>query len=120
MGKELNDSEAKVQQSCVMWFRNTYELAHHAPRLLMFSVPNEDIDPRARMKKKATGALAGVSDTIIDTGEWLVYCEFKDAKGAQKEEQKKFQERVEALGRKYWLIRDKETFQEKVIELIGY
>ena len=81
----------------------------------MFSVPNEGKDLLEQIKKKATGLMKGVSDTIIVFHEKTVYCEFKDEKGKQKPDQILFQDKVERLGHEYWLIRDKETFKEKVL-----
>jgi hypothetical protein len=109
-------SESKIQQECVIWFTNTFCLKHHSPRLLMFSVPNEGKDAKEQSRKLQTGMLSGVSDTIIDFGKKLVYCEFKDDKGKQSDKQVKFQERVESLGREYWVIRSLEDFKTKVYE----
>jgi hypothetical protein len=114
----MERTEASIQQQCIQHFRNTYCLAHHDPRFLMFSVPNEGKNVLEQMKKKATGMLPGVSDTIIDFGFDIVYCEFKDAKGKQREDQIKFQQRVELMGRKYWLIRSLDEFVENVEKLL--
>lgn len=114
----VSKTEAAIQQECVMWLRNNYCLAHHSPRYIMFSVPNEGIDPKEQSRKKAIGLLNGVSDTIIDTGKALIYCEFKDEKGRQTPAQVEFQSRVETLGREYWLVRSLEQFKEMVSKII--
>jgi hypothetical protein len=108
------DKESRIQQDCIKWFRNNYCLKHHGPQLVMFSVPNEGKDLFEQLKKKATGLMKGVSDTVIVFPGKTVYCEFKDEKGKQRPDQLLFQEKVEKLGHEYWLIRDKDTFQVKV------
>lgn len=107
-------TEAAIQQKCIMWFRNTYGLEHHNPQCVIFSVPNEGRDVVEQMKKKATGMLKGASDTVIVMPGKTIYCEFKDAVGRQKPEQKKFQAKIEALGHKYWLVRTVEEFIELI------
>lgn len=109
-------SESRIQQQCVIWFNNTFCLKHHEPRLLIFSVPNEGKDVAEQSRKIQIGLLRGVSDTIIDFGNKIVYCEFKDGTGKQSDKQREFQERVENLGREYWLIRSLEEFKKKVNE----
>lgn len=110
-------TESAIQQECVMYFRNNFGLKHHKPRLLMFSVPNEGKNMIEQSRKKAIGLMSGVSDTIIDTGKDIIYCEFKDAKGVQSPKQKEFQEHVESLGRKYWVIRSLEEFKSYLTQL---
>jgi len=105
-------TESAIQQECVMYLRNNYGLKHHKPRILIFSVPNDGRSAVEQMRKKATGLMAGVSDTVIDTGSIIIYCEFKDYRGVQSPKQKEFQSHVESLGRLYWVIRSLEEFIE--------
>jgi hypothetical protein len=107
-------SESKIQQECWMHFTNTYCLKHHNPRLLMFSVPNDSANVMEQMRKKATGLIAGVSDTIIVFPNKVVFCEFKDEKGRQSERQIEFEQRVNKLGFEYWIVRSLEQFKELV------
>lgn len=104
--------EDSIQQEIIMWFRNNYCLKFHNPRYVVYSVPNDGKDVKEQMRKKATGMLPGVSDFIIDTGISVLYVEVKDEKGRQKPAQEEFQQRVEALGREYWLVRSLKDFQE--------
>ena len=124
MGSYANEieemkTEGRIQQDCVKWFRNNFGLKIHAPQLVIFSVPNESSDLVETMKKKAIGLLSGAADTIIVFQDSVVFCEFKDGKGRQSPKQKDFQEKVEKLGHEYWLIRDQETFEEKVNEYLS-
>lgn len=110
-------SEAKIQQSCYIWFNNTYCLKHHNQRCLMFSVPNEGLDAKEQSRKKAVGMLPGVSDTILVLPNKVIFCEFKDAKGRQSDKQIDFENRVTALGFEYWIIRNLEDFKNKIAQL---
>lgn len=114
MVNEKLKSEDKIQQECVMWFRNTYGLNHHTPKLLMFSVPNSGQNVKEQLKKKAVGLLPGVADTIIVMPNKTIYCEFKDDKGIQSPAQKIFESDVIALGHEYWIIRSLDLFRIKI------
>jgi len=107
-------SEDRLQQLCFMHFTNTYCLKHHEPRLLMFSVPNDSASVTEQMRKKATGLIAGVSDTIIIFPNKVVFCEFKTPTGKQSDSQIDFEARVNKLGFEYWIVRDLETFKNLV------
>jgi hypothetical protein len=107
-------SEDRLQQLCFMHFTNTYCLKHHEPRLLMFSVPNDSASVTEQMRKKATGLIAGVSDTIIVFPNKVVFCEFKTPTGKQSDSQIDFEARINKLGFEYWIIRDLETFKKFV------
>lgn len=111
-----NKIEDQNQAEIVEWFNNNYCLKHHSPRGIIFSVPNGGSRNKVEaMTLKATGLLAGVSDTImiLPTGK-LIFCEVKTETGAQSKEQIEFQKRVEALGFEYWLVRGLADFQKKV------
>lgn len=121
-----------IQQSCYIWFTNNYGLKHHSPRLLFYSVANEigasvaysigntkkikDTLSRVMAKFKLTGFKKGVADVHLcfPNGK-LVYIEFKTATGTQRPEQKEFQQQVEALGFKYYIVRSLEEFKSIVL-----
>lgn len=103
--------EVAIQQSCLIWFQNTYGLNHHNPKMLMFSVPNEGKSAIEQMRKKAMGMKAGVSDTIIVLPNKVIFCEFKDEKGKQSDKQIQFEKDVRALGFEYWVIRSLDLFR---------
>jgi len=107
-------SESRIQQEIVMHYRNNYCLAHHSPRHIIFSVPNERKDKKEQMKMIQTGLFAGVSDLIIVRKNEVVFVEVKDDKGRQSEKQKKFQKMVEELGHRYILVRSFEDFNKKL------
>ena len=106
----MKKSEGKIQQECVIYFRNNNLKTNN----LMFSVPNEGKSVVEQMYKKSLGMLSGVSDTIIILSNKVIFCEFKDATGKQSDNQKMFQNKVETLGFEYWLIRNIEDFKNKL------
>lgn len=57
---EDNLTESRIQQEIAIFYRNTYCLAHHTPRCLILSVPNEG-NPRLSQ----IGAFPGASDLIV-------------------------------------------------------
>jgi len=93
-------SESKLQQECVEWFKNTYCLKHHNPQKIIFHVANE-----GQQKLIPIGLLPGVSDLIIVDVNRVIFVELKTETGIQSDKQKLFQNKVEALGHEYWLIR---------------
>ena len=130
----MNTLEAKLQAEMVQYFNNTYCLRHHSPRCLIFSVPNEIANEiansiKAKLPKnfwsliektimvimskfKATGLKAGVSDLIVLLPNEARFYEVKNEIGRQSEKQKEFQATVEALGFKYYLVRNLEEFKK--------
>ena len=80
----------------------------------MFSVPNEGKDMHEQLKKKATGLMKGVSDTIIVLPGKVIFCEFKDSKGKLRPDQIKFNEKVTSLGHIYAVVRSMEEFIELI------
>ena len=106
----MKKSEGKIQQECVIYFRNNNLKTNN----LIFSVPNEGKSAAEQMYKKAIGMMAGVSDTIIIMQNKIIFCEFKDDHGKQSDKQIIFQKKVENLGFEYWLIRSIEEFKIKI------
>lgn len=110
-------TESRIQSECVQWFRNNYCLKHHNPSCIMFSVSNEGKNAAEQMRKVSMGMMAGVSDTIIVFPNHVIFCEFKDDKGRQSDKQKEFEQRINALGFDYWLIRNFEEFKQKILSI---
>lgn len=132
-------TEDFLQQSCWKWFNENYGMKKHSPRLMFYSVANEigfsvgseiareykiSTSPQGKFWKcinkvynkfKLTGFKKGVADVHLcfPNGK-LVYIEFKTATGTQRPEQKEFQQQVEALGFKYYIVRSLEEFKSIV------
>jgi hypothetical protein len=102
-------SEASIQSECVRWFNNNYCLKTQENRGLIFSVPNESVV--SQQKFVNLGLLRGVSDTIVLMKGICLFIEFKTQIGYQSEYQKEFQNRVELLGFKYYVVRSLVEFQ---------
>ena len=100
-------TEAELQKSIVEYLNKNY------PQLLVFSVPNESTY-RRRNYFHQLGMLSGVSDLIIVFLNTVLFIECKAPRGRQSTEQVNFQKRVEALGFKYYIIRDLDEIKELV------
>jgi hypothetical protein len=107
-------TEAKIQQECVLWFRNNYQ-RKGIDKGIVFSVPNERKSYLEIKDLLLTGLLSGVSDLIVVLKGKVLFIELKNAKGTQSEKQKRFEYLVKKLGFPYYLVRDFETFK-KIIE----
>jgi hypothetical protein len=111
-------SEDKLQQQCVMWFRNNYCTKLNDPRYLIYSIPNDGKNQMEQMRKISMGLYTGASDTVLDFGFDLIYCEFKTLDGIQGKNQIDFEQLVTKLGRKYVIIRTIEDFKNLVYDTI--
>jgi hypothetical protein len=108
--------EAKLQKSCVRWFRMQYPSIEP----LLFAVPNggsrNEIEA-AELKRQ--GVTPGVSDLILlvrsKTGKYPSLCiEMKAEDGSQSENQEKWQRSCEAAGNRYVVCRTLDSFMEEV------
>ena len=112
-------SEDRIQQDCVMWFRNEF------PKLRgrLYSVPNGGLrNKREAMLLKSTGVYPGVSDLhllvkeVINTENGVikypttVYIELKTEIGVQSDDQEEWQRLVEDMGFIYYMIRTQVEF----------
>jgi hypothetical protein len=109
-----NFSEGKIQQSIVIFYKNSYCLNHHTPQHCIFSVPNEGRSKIETLQKKAIGMMSGVSDLIILRPGEVIFVEVKTPTGTQSPSQKIFQSIVEALGFRYLLVRSLEQFKNEI------
>lgn len=106
------DIEHHTQVACVRWFRMQYPEYAHA----LFAVPNggrRDAVTGARLK--AEGVIAGVSDLIFLKSNALygaLLIEFKDEKGRQSPEQKRWQQLITADEHyRYVIVRSFDDFR---------
>ena len=108
----MRDSESKIQSDCVRWYTNTYCLAHHSPRCIIWHTPNEN-----QHKHTNLGVLGGVPDLCLIHMGQLIFIEMKDEKGKLRPAQLDFKKRVEAHGFKWFLCRSLESFKEIIKKL---
>jgi len=107
----MKHQESSLQTSCVKWFRYQY------PHLVIYAVPNGGSrNVREAQRLKSEGVLAGVADlTILLPQGKSLYIEMKVKGNRQTPNQKKFQQKAEALGHKYYVCYSFEDF-EKVVK----
>lgn len=108
----MKKAESAIQQSAVVWFNNSYCLSSHAPRCVIFSIPNESETAWETQKKINTGLMKGAADCIILLPNSVcLFMECKTHIGVQSPAQKSFQIRVETLGFHYYIYRSLDEFQ---------
>jgi hypothetical protein len=105
-------TENKVQQEIYLFFKLNYCLPKHENRCMIFSVPNDSSNAIEQQRKVNTGLLAGVSDLIVLRNNETIFIEVKTSTGRQSPKQKEFEERVNLLGFKYFLVRSLEEFKK--------
>lgn len=103
MVNRSENPEFKIQSAAIKLFRLKY------PKYIIFSTNNE-ATYKAKQYFASLGLLKGVSDTIIITDKEVIFCEFKAGRNRQSLEQKLFQQQVEQLGYKYWLVYSLDEF----------
>jgi hypothetical protein len=121
-------SEAKIQQDCVLWYRNNFCLVHHNPRCMIFSIPNEGRGA-ASAQLIATGLYPGCADLVIfhsrnnreneyGSPKGLpVFIEVKRDDGVQSENQMKFEEHAKECYVTYRIVRSLDEFKRVVENL---
>jgi len=104
----IRRAEDSIQQEIFMWYNNTYCLAHHTPRRMIFSVPNEGKPELVR-----TGLYPGASDLLVfhTPSRPPLFVEVKTPSGIQSNNQKSFESHVTSLGMQYFLVRSLEDFK---------
>lgn len=100
--------EWHLQSACIKWFRLQY------PQWMMFSVPMEAIW-KNKNYFEGSGAMSGVSDTIILMDGRVLFVEFKSRYGRQSPVQVNFQKDVERLGFEYKVIKSFDEFQQYIL-----
>ena len=103
-------SEASLQQSIIIWFRNNYQMNGKG---LIFSVANESTYKNKTFKN--TGTMAGVSDLIVVLPNKTIFVELKTETGIQSDKQKLFESKIKELNQEYYLIRSLEQFKKTIL-----
>ena len=111
------NKEDLLQQKCVIWFKNNYQMHGKG---LCFSVPNGGTRNIIEAKKlKATGTMPGVSDLIVVLDSKVLFIELKTDIGKQSDAQKIFENKITNLNHEYILIRNEEEFKNTILSRIG-
>lgn len=118
MQTQIEISEARLQQECFLWHWNTRPSERRTLFCTFSNAPNVIIQAQLR----GMGLIKGSSDLFYlkrvsggnNIGEslWRVFClECKIDSGRQSPDQKKYQERVEAMGWTYKIFRSLSEFK---------
>jgi|SRR5210317_2121565 len=110
-------SEDALQQKCVFWFWNEYP----SLRGLLFSVPNGGTRSGKEGKKlNLTGVVSGVCDLILlyNNRAFLIEMKTEHKRSKQSTNQRLWQEKVEAHGFHYFIVRSLQDFKELIRLLI--
>jgi len=111
------NKEDLLQQKCVIWFKNNYQM--HGKGLI-FAIPNGSSRHIVEAKKlKATGTMPGVSDLIVVLDSKVLFIELKTDIGKQSDAQKLFETKITNLNHEYILIRNEEEFKNTILSRIG-
>jgi hypothetical protein len=111
------NKEDLLQQKCVIWFKNTYQMHGKG---LVFAIPNGGSRNIIEAKKlKATGTMPGVSDLIVVLDSKVLFIELKTDIGKQSESQILFETKIKNLNHEYILIRNEEEFKTTITSRIG-
>ena len=109
----MRHPEQQLQKQCYQWFLLQYPKQYG---LLFMNLNN----PRSKINgaiMKASGLVAGVADmTYLKDGK-AYFFELKANKGRQSDNQKQWQEIVEAEGFSYQIIRSLDEFQTAIKKL---
>jgi len=109
-------TESQLQQKIVIDFKNNYQCKGLG---LIFAVPNGGSRNIIEAKNlKLTGSMAGVSDLIVLIKNKCDFLEIKIEKGIQSDAQKIFQQRVEALGFEYYLIKSFQDYEKYKLQTL--
>jgi len=118
----LHKTESKIQQEIVKWYRNTHCLAHHSPRSMILSIPNEGRGANSAQLIQ-TGLYSGCADLLVIRQQWVgddgmsrpveevLFFEVKTPAGIQSVKQKAFEKHCNQTGVGYYLVRSLNEFK---------
>ncbi len=127
-------SESRIQQELVTWYRNTYCLAHHNPRCMIFSIPNEGRGA-ASAALINTGLYPGCADlqvlhvkeqwrnnydgekVLVGYRTIVLFIECKREDGVQSDKQKEFEKHSRQVGSDYHIVRSLDEFRGVIEKL---
>lgn len=120
--RKRGSPEGAIQSRCIQIAWNEYP----ETRGIYYAIPNEnsrgDSNAITGAIRKSYGIVAGVADTMLAMargGYFGLYIEFKSEIGRQRKEQVEFQQRVEAQGYKYVVVRSVEEWRKEWDEYLA-
>ena len=108
-------TEEQLQSSCVQWFWNTYP----KHRRMLFHVDNNSWNSVIGARKKALGVVSGPSDLILILRRRVIFIEMKITGGAQSENQREFEQKVNERLHEYTIIYTLQEFKDFICQVIG-
>ena len=108
-------TEHQLQAMCTQWFWNTYPTW----RRMLVTIDNNSYNQIEGNKKKALGVVRGASDLMLISARAVFFVELKVGANVQSAQQKDFQEKVEARGHTYIIIKSFEDFKAFICNTIG-
>jgi hypothetical protein len=98
----MKHDESRIQYDICQWLQTN--------GFFFFSVPNEATGRTAvqQMRLIAMGLRPGAADLVVVLPGSVVFMEVKDETGTQSKQQINFQEKVQSLGHKYFIVRSVE------------
>lgn len=113
----MKQDELKLQARCFQWHWNTFP----EERGLLHANNNNSENAIKGAMNRAIGVVPGVADTEYAAPTGLtVYIEFKTTAGMQSAVQKDFQQKVEARGHRYYIVRSEEEFKAIIYKYQHY
>lgn len=110
----IDQSESRIQQEIVRWFKNNYCLRHHSLRCIIQSVPNESKSKQETLVKLSMGMLPGASDLLVVLPGVVLFVEVKRPGEKPRENQREYRDTVTALGFRYDVVTSLDEFQQLI------
>ena len=102
-----DNTEARIQQECYMWFHNTYPALRG---LLCYNLNNSKNKIDGSINK-SLGLQPGRSDMVLYIKGKAIMLEFKTPTGVQSKKQKEWEMVIKREGFEYHIIRSLEEFK---------
>lgn len=109
------EAEERLQSEWYTWFHNTYP---HYRGLLCYNL-NNSANAIQGNKNKGMGLQKGRSDMVLYWKGAAYHLEIKTPTGTQEKTQKEWQHTIEAQGFEYTVHRTKQSFMDRVIQILN-
>lgn len=110
-------SEDREMQDAVKWFKNNYGLKFMKPQERIHHSPNEEKNPKKRMRNAAIGVESGFPDLVHTWRGEVWFVEMKIEGGRLSEKQKQWRDWAIHYGLNYKLVVGFEGFKNHVKSL---
>lgn len=105
---KIQQSESRIQQEIVKYFKNNFCLKHHSPRSMIFHIPNQN-----QHKLVSIGVYPGAADLFVVHLGKCMFMEVKEPqKGKQSDSQIEFQNHCQEMNIPYFIVYSVEDFKK--------